>query len=118
LHRSLAQIFSFALATATQSNGFVTFVQPFAPQDFDEEIIRIDHALTPSDRLTGRYFLDTYINPAIDTDSDILTYIDGQPNRSQNLLLQEVRQGRERCEVYLYTSKWPAHAAYQCPEPE
>jgi Carboxypeptidase regulatory-like domain len=78
------------LPTATQSNGFVNFVQPFAPQDFDEEIIRIDHALTPSDRFTARYFLDTYINPAIYTDGNILTYNDGQPNRSQNLLLQEV----------------------------
>jgi hypothetical protein len=58
------------LTTATQSNGFVNFVQPFAPQDFDEEIIRIDHALTPSDRLTGRYFLDTYISPAFYTDGN------------------------------------------------
>jgi hypothetical protein len=77
------------LPSATSANGLVRFTSPFAPQDFDEETTRIDHAISTKDRLMGRYFLDAFDNPAIYTPGNILVYRDGQPNRSQNLTVQE-----------------------------
>jgi hypothetical protein len=78
------------LPAATSSNGLVRFTSPFAPQNFEEETIRIDHAISARDRLMGRYFLDEFDNPAIYTPGNILVYRDGQPNRSQNLVVQEL----------------------------
>lgn len=78
------------LPKSTDATGFVNFVQPFAPQDFQEELVRIDHTFSQKDRLTGRYFNDVYKNPAIYSSGNILTYADGQPNRSQNALIQEI----------------------------
>jgi hypothetical protein len=78
------------LPAATAANGLVRFTSPFAPQDFDEETVRIDHAISAKDRLMGRYFLDQFDNPAIYTPGNILVYRDGQPNRSQNLVVQEL----------------------------
>ena len=78
------------LPAATDATGFVHFVQPFAPQDFQEEMFRIDHSISLNDHLTGRYFIDNYSNPAIYSNSNILTYNDGQPNTSQNALIQEI----------------------------
>jgi hypothetical protein len=77
------------LPAATSPNGFTRFISPFAPQDFDEETVRIDHALSRADRIMGRYFLDVFDNPAIYTPGNALVYHDGQPNRSQNLVIQE-----------------------------
>lgn len=71
------------------SNGLTNYIQPNAPQDFHEELIRIDHLLTKKDHLTGRYFRDTFDNPAIYVTGNVLTYKDGQPNVSQNLLVDE-----------------------------
>src|SRR5262249_18513616 len=45
------------LPAATASSGLVRYTSPFAPQDFDEETLRIDHAISSKDRLMGRYFL-------------------------------------------------------------
>jgi len=70
-------------------NGLTSYIQPNAPQNFHEELIRIDHSLTSKDRITGRYFRDTFINPSIYETGNILTYKDGYPNVSQNLLLSE-----------------------------
>ena len=78
------------LPPATSPSGFVRFTSPFAPQDFEEETMRIDHAISEKDRLMGRYFLDVFDNPAIYTPGNILVYHDGQPNRSQNLVVQEL----------------------------
>jgi hypothetical protein len=77
------------LPSATTASGLTLFTSPFAPQDFDEETVRIDHAFSSNDRLMGRYFLDTFNNPAIYTPGNILVYHDGQPNHSQNLVVQE-----------------------------
>ena len=77
------------LPAATTANGFSLFSSPFALQDFDEETVRIDHAISSSDRVTGRYFIDTFDNPAIYAPGNALVYHDGQPNRSQNLVVQE-----------------------------
>jgi hypothetical protein len=71
-------------------NGLVRFTAPFAPQDFDEETLRIDHAISDRDRLMGRYFNDVFDNPAIYTPGNALVYHDGQPNRSQNVTVQEL----------------------------
>ncbi|MGD0778487.1 MAG: carboxypeptidase regulatory-like domain-containing protein, partial [Candidatus Solibacter sp.] len=78
------------LPSATTPNGLTRYSQPFALQDFNEETLRVDHSLSAKDRLTGRYFLDQYDNPPIYADGNILTYKDGLPNRSQNLLVQEI----------------------------
>ncbi len=77
------------LPQATTTNGLTSYIQPNAAQNFHEELIRIDHTLSSHDRITGRYFRDTYINPSIYEDGNILTYRDGYPNISQNLLLSE-----------------------------
>jgi hypothetical protein len=71
------------------SSGLTSYLQPNASQDFHEELIRVDHVLTSKDHLTGRYFRDTFNNPAIYQTGNILTYKDGQPNVSQNLLGSE-----------------------------
>jgi hypothetical protein len=78
------------LPSATSASGLVKFTSPFAPQDFDEDTVRIDHELSSKDRLMGRYFIDVFDNPAIYTPGNILVYHDGQPNRSQNLVVQEL----------------------------
>ena len=39
--------------------------------------------------MTGRYFNDVFDNPAIYTPGNALVYHDGQPNRSQNVIVQE-----------------------------
>jgi hypothetical protein len=78
------------LPAATSANGLVRYTSPFAPQDFKEETIRVDHAISSKDRLMGRYFLDIFDNPAIYTPGNVLVYRDGQPNRSQNLAVQEL----------------------------
>jgi Carboxypeptidase regulatory-like domain len=78
------------LPSATDATGFVHFIQPFAPQDFQEELVRLDHSISSNDRLTARYFIDNYNNPAIYSSGNILTYNDGQPNTSQNALIQEI----------------------------
>ncbi|QNI37466.1 carboxypeptidase regulatory-like domain-containing protein [Edaphobacter albus] len=77
------------LPSAASPNGLTSYIQPNAPQNFHEELIRIDHTLSSHDRITGRYFRDTYINPAIYENGNILTYKDGFPNISQNLLFSE-----------------------------
>jgi hypothetical protein len=77
------------LVPSGSPSGLTSYLQPNAPQDFDEELVRIDHVLTSKDHLTGRYFRDTFNNPAIYQMGNILTYKDGQPNISQNLLVSE-----------------------------
>jgi hypothetical protein len=77
------------LPPAQTANGTVRWTQPFAPQDFDEELMRVDHNFSERDRATFRYFIDTFDNPSIYVSGNILTYRNGQPNRSQNILLQE-----------------------------
>jgi Carboxypeptidase regulatory-like domain len=78
------------LPPATDATGFVHFIQPFAPQDFQEELVRIDHSISSNDKVMVRYFIDNYDNPAIYSTGNILTYNDGEPNTSQNALIQEL----------------------------
>jgi hypothetical protein len=77
------------LPAATTVNGLTNYLQPSAAQNYREELIRIDHVFSSRDHLSGRYFRDIFINPALYTSGNILTYKDGQPNISQNLLVDE-----------------------------
>ena len=77
------------LPTSTTVNGLTSYLQPSAAQDYREELLRVDHVLTAKDHLTGRYFRDVFINPALYVGGNVLTYKDGQPNVSQNLLADE-----------------------------
>ena len=49
-----------------------------------------DTSFSTKDRVTGRYFLDQFDNAAIYIPGNVLTYRDGQPNRSQNLMVQGI----------------------------
>ena len=42
-------------------NGYVLYAQPTS-QAYDETTVRVDHAISDRDRLTGRYFFDRYYN--------------------------------------------------------
>jgi len=77
------------LPASTSVNGLTSYLQPSASQNYREELIRIDHVFSSKDHLSGRYFRDTFINPALYTSGNALTYRDGQPNVSQNLLVDE-----------------------------
>src|SRR5262249_11013070 len=68
--------------------GQVFFPAPTA-QDIDEYLVRIDHALAGSDRLTGRYYSDhVALQPQFDP-HNILVYSLGFEIPVKNLLLQE-----------------------------
>jgi len=55
-------------------NGYVLYSQPTA-QDYDETTVRIDHAISDKDRLTGRYFFDRYYNAPF---LDLKNYLNNQ----------------------------------------
>jgi hypothetical protein len=69
-------------------NGLVYFTKPIA-QNFDEGIGRIDHSLSNNDRITGRYYLASFDQPAVFQPVNLLTYADGSTIVSQNALLRE-----------------------------
>jgi hypothetical protein len=77
------------LPTSTTINGLTNYQQPSAAQDYRELLLRIDHVLSPKDHLSGRYFRDIFVNPALYVPGNVLTYRDGQPNVSQNFLADE-----------------------------
>ncbi|MDQ6699145.1 MAG: carboxypeptidase regulatory-like domain-containing protein, partial [Acidobacteriota bacterium] len=70
------------------ANGLVSYSKP-VKQKFGEEIVRIDHAFSTKDRLSGRYFLDDFDNTPIWDPHNALTYADGGNIFAQNSLIQE-----------------------------
>lgn len=72
----------------TGGNGLVFFSQPIV-QNLDEFVGRIDHSISSSDRITGRYFADRSSRKAVFDPSNLLTYANGRRILSQNLLFSE-----------------------------
>ena len=63
-------------------------------QDLNQGVAKVDHQLTPKDRLTARYFIDHFNNAAIYNDGNLLTYRTGSNQsrvRTQNAALSWTR---------------------------
>ena len=69
-------------------NGSVFFTKPIS-QNFNEEVVKIDHSFSAADRLTGRYYRDQFHNVGIYDPANILTYSDQADILSQNALIEE-----------------------------
>ena len=68
--------------------GNTFFSRPIA-QDFDEYIVRGDHSLSPSDRISGRFNANRYFGiPAYG--GNLAAYKDGSTITSKNAALQEI----------------------------
>lgn len=70
-------------------NGQIRYIQPDS-QTFNEYLVRGDHSLSNSDRLTARYFYDEYNDAAQYNPTNLLTYQDSSNIVSHNALLSEV----------------------------
>ncbi len=69
-------------------DGTVFYSKPTA-QNFYDVLARVDHSLSSSDRLTGRYFAASFSTPAVLDPANLLTYQDFAAILSQNALIQE-----------------------------
>jgi hypothetical protein len=47
--------------------------------DFNQVVLKVDHQVTNKDQISGRYFIDHFLNAAIITPGDILSYRTGSP---------------------------------------
>src|ERR1035438_7219676 len=69
-------------------NGLIFYQKP-TRQDFNEEVVRVDHQISDRDRLTGRYYRDQFTNQGILDTTNLLTYADQALNLVQNVLVSE-----------------------------
>jgi hypothetical protein len=69
-------------------NGSVFFAKPIS-QNFDEEVAKVDHSLSNTNRLSARYYRDKFHNLGIWNKANALTYTDGSDILAQNALVQE-----------------------------
>jgi hypothetical protein len=69
-----------------QGNGFVSYTTPII-QNFDEFIVRGDHAITSTDKLVGRYYYDRFYNVA-DYGGNLLAYRQGSTISSHNAVIE------------------------------
>lgn len=69
-------------------NGLVYFLRPIV-QDFNEEVAKIDHMFSGSDRLSGRYYAAGFMNQGIYHPQNLLDVTSGSSILSQNVLLSE-----------------------------
>jgi hypothetical protein len=70
------------------SSGSVLVTKPNVYTQ-SEITARVDHELTPKDKLTLRYFSDSYILNGVLNTSNLLTYADGAANHYYNALISE-----------------------------
>jgi hypothetical protein len=70
-----------------QSNGSVSYTTPVI-QNFDEYIVRGDHAITSKDKLVARYYYDRFYNVA-SFGGNLLAYRQGSTISSHNAVIQE-----------------------------
>ena len=84
------KIMNTMLSSAIQpsGNGFVTYQKPIS-QNLDQAPLKIDHQISSSDRISGRYFIDQYQNKANYNPTNYLSFADGSGVREQNLSLEE-----------------------------
>ena len=73
---------------ALNSNGSVLITKPNIYTQA-EITGRVDHELTPKDKLTARYFSDAYILQGVLDVKNLLTYADGASNHYYNSLIAE-----------------------------
>ena len=73
---------------ALTSSGSVLVTKPniFTPAEITA---RVDHELTSKDKLTARYFSDSYILSGVLDTKNLLTYADGATNHYYNSLIRE-----------------------------
>src|ERR1051325_11585209 len=69
-------------------NGSVFYTKPIS-QNFNEEVVKLDHSISAADRLSGRYYRDQFHNVGIFNPANILTYSDQADILSQNALIEE-----------------------------
>lgn len=70
------------------NDGSVFYSRP-VHQNFNEQVLKIDHSLGQSDRLTGRYFRTAFSDLGASIPGNLLAYQDRVSMLSQNFLLQE-----------------------------
>jgi hypothetical protein len=69
-------------------DGTVFYSKP-SSQNFYDVLARVDHSVSASDRLTGRYYAASFYTPPILDTANLLTYQDFAAILSQNALIQE-----------------------------
>ena len=69
-------------------NGSVFYTKPIS-QNFNEQVVKVDHSFSDKDRLSGRYYRDQFHNQGIFSPQNILTYSDQADILSQNALIGE-----------------------------
>lgn len=69
-----------------QANGFVSYATPLI-QNFDEYIIRGDHAISANDKLVARYYYDRFFNVGA-YGGNLLAYRQGSTISSHNAVIQ------------------------------
>ncbi len=70
-------------------DGLVFFSGGAIKRDTDEGVAKVDHQLTASDRISGRYFIQHFRNAGIFDNNNLLTYRDSSRIRSQNAVISE-----------------------------
>jgi len=80
---------------AATSTGSVTIQKPVSYSQA-EMTARVDHELTPKDKLTLRYFSDSYILLGVEDLTNLLTYTDGAANHYYNSLISETHTFSDR----------------------
>lgn len=63
----------------------IRFGTPTSVTSDDQGVIRLDHTLTPKHRLSARYFVFWYDNPAVMIPDNLLYAVDGQKGYSHSL---------------------------------
>lgn len=69
-------------------NGSVFYTLP-NKQSFNEEIVRVDHSFGEKDRLTGRYYANTFSTPSVWDPKFAVAYVDSVDFFMQNAMVQE-----------------------------
>ncbi len=78
----------FKLLPAGPGNGSIFFAKPIS-QNFNEVVAKVDHSISASDRITGRYYTAKFYSREICSPQNALTYTDRAAILSQNALVQE-----------------------------
>jgi hypothetical protein len=94
-----ALAFTKYLPTATTGNGRIFYSQPLS-QNFNEYVARVDHTFSEKDRLSGRYYYNTFNNAGLLDPTNYLKYSNYSTIDVQNALLSEttaVQLSRPTC---------------------
>jgi hypothetical protein len=70
-------------------NGSIFYAKPII-QDYNEVVTKVDHSISTSDRLSGRYYMAKFANQGIYNPQNAITYTDRAGIMSQNALLEYI----------------------------